>query len=140
MLFYDLEPEVPGGLGDNTVVDVSVHPPIVSSLHIVFDGWLGDELLEVFPAFIVSATLSDQILQQKFVGFDVRDCLIEKSEQFIEFNPDVLIPDFKWLVVNGRSGDDFCLSTENKLRVSERVLTLLKSQNLQYCDIVEVKP
>ncbi|HLP50450.1 MAG TPA: hypothetical protein VK154_06165 [Chitinophagales bacterium] len=139
MLFYDLEPEVPGGLGDNTLINVSVHPPIVSFLHIVFDGWQGDELLEIFPAFLMSATLCDEILQQKFVGYEIKDCLVEKSEQFMEFYPDVLIPNFKWLVVIGRNGDDFCLSYENKLRISERVLTLLRRHHLKHCDIIEVK-
>lgn len=41
--FFALEPEVAGGLGPNTVMDRSVHPPRVSHLHYVFDGWMGDD-------------------------------------------------------------------------------------------------
>ena len=51
---YTLEPEVPGGWGTGIEVDNSCHPPIVKRLHIEFDGWCGDELLECYPCFIVS--------------------------------------------------------------------------------------
>jgi hypothetical protein len=33
MKYFYIQPEVAGGLGKNTVMDRSVHPPIVSRLH-----------------------------------------------------------------------------------------------------------
>ena len=33
MAFYSLEPEVAGELAEGTVMDTSVHPPIVTSVH-----------------------------------------------------------------------------------------------------------
>ena len=41
MNFYYLEPEVSGGIGDSTILDTSVHPPIVSALEYEFEDWLG---------------------------------------------------------------------------------------------------
>ena len=61
MQYVYIEPEVAGGLGDHTVMDRSVHPPIVSKLHYQMEGWLGDALLESFPVFIV--------ISASFMGF-----------------------------------------------------------------------
>ena len=36
MKYFYIQPEVAGGLGKNTVMDRSVHPPIVSRLHYEF--------------------------------------------------------------------------------------------------------
>jgi hypothetical protein len=41
-----------------------VHPPIVSRLHLVFDTWEGDDLVERFPTFLVtepSPPVSDEL-------------------------------------------------------------------------------
>lgn len=38
MTYYYLEPEVAEGIGHNSVLDVSVHPLVVSKLHYYFDG------------------------------------------------------------------------------------------------------
>jgi hypothetical protein len=63
--FYILEPEVPGGVGPNTRMDTGVHPPRVSHLHYVFEGWLGDELVESFPCWMVTESLAARIADAK---------------------------------------------------------------------------
>ena len=40
MKYYVLEPEVAGGLGENSIVDHSVVPFQVTRLHYEFEGWL----------------------------------------------------------------------------------------------------
>lgn len=40
MKYCVIEPEVAGGLGENTVIDQSVHPPKIARLHYNFEGWL----------------------------------------------------------------------------------------------------
>jgi len=50
--YYTLSPEVAGGIGRNTVMMRTQHPPIVSHLHYELDGWLGDDLLEALPGFV----------------------------------------------------------------------------------------
>ena len=42
---YLIEPEVPGSLGENTLANFDLHPPIIEKLHFQFDGWLSDDLL-----------------------------------------------------------------------------------------------
>ena len=39
--FYQLEPEVAGGWGEDTVADTTMQPPRVLQLDYCFDGWLG---------------------------------------------------------------------------------------------------
>ena len=56
-MFHTLEPEVAGGFGEQTILDNSTHPPDVKWLHYVLDGWLGDDILESFPCYIVTERL-----------------------------------------------------------------------------------
>jgi hypothetical protein len=45
---------VAGGYGEDAILDTSVCPERVERLHYEFDGWLGDDLLESFPVFIIT--------------------------------------------------------------------------------------
>jgi hypothetical protein len=46
MEYYYVKPFVAGEFGKNTVLDNSVHPPIVHKLHYEIDVWIGDRLDE----------------------------------------------------------------------------------------------
>lgn len=67
MKYYMIEPEVAGEIGENTIYDNydeiinQKKKPIISHLHYIFDGWLGDELLEVTPCFLISERLKKEI-------------------------------------------------------------------------------
>ena len=60
MEYYLIEPEVAGGIGEHSVIDRSSGKMVVRKLHYEFDGWLGDELLESTPCFIVSERLDSR--------------------------------------------------------------------------------
>ncbi|MDQ0418968.1 hypothetical protein J2Z48_003192 [Croceifilum oryzae] len=65
MKLYCLEPEVAGGIGENTVFSMETFPngqQKVSHLHYEFVGWLGDALLETCLCFIVTASLASLIV------------------------------------------------------------------------------
>jgi hypothetical protein len=80
--YFLIEAEVAGGFGPNTVLDRSVHPPIVNRLHYQFDGWLGDVLLESFPSFIVSGDARNKLLESDVTGARFDEVEISTSEQF----------------------------------------------------------
>src|SRR5437870_3724604 len=61
MAFYYVEPEVAGRLGPNSVLDTTVHPPVVSRLEYEFSDWLGDGIVETFPCYIVTEDLAGKI-------------------------------------------------------------------------------
>lgn len=136
--YYFLEPEVAGGIGENTKGNWGMHPPIITHLHYQFDGWLGDELLTSFPCFIVTNNLLKIIEKNKCSGvvFDVVE--ISTSEEFEDFHQDLKLPEFKRLIPIGTAGvDDFGIADDYRLVVSEKALNLIKpfcSNNLDIYD------
>lgn len=139
MKYFSLSPEVAGGLGANTVMDRNVHPPIVTKLHYQFDGWLGDDLLESFPVYIATEHLAEQLRTLRPTGVRFAPVEVSTSEQFRDLYPDLKLPPFVWLKIDGKAGmDDFGISGNHELIVSERVMLLLRSFNIAHCDITEV--
>ena len=137
-MYYYIEPEVSGGLGNNTVADTSVHPPVVSKLHYQFDGWLGDDLLESFPCYIISEKLKTEIDSEKLSGYQVDQIEISKSDQFEELYPGIELPRFYWLKVTGKAGEnDFGIAEDHRLVVSEKALTVLKKGKIDQADLEE---
>ena len=137
--YYKLEPEVPGGLGDNTVADASVHPPKVTTLHLEMFGWLGDDLLETFPCFVVTKRLGDALRRSQLSGYTLAPLHVTRSEEFDELYPDQTLPEFLWLQPNGRVGeDDICTLPDATLLASEAALNFFRSHNLENCVIAQV--
>jgi len=138
-MHFSLEPEVAGGFGENTIIDHTTHPPDVKRLHYELDGWLGDDLLESFPCYIVTDRIKIAIDDVAETGFDFDDVEITTSEQFHELYSDREIPTFWWLKVSGEAGvDDFGISADNCLVVSERVLSAVRENGiLLNCEITD---
>jgi hypothetical protein len=138
-MYYKLEPEVAGHLGDDTVMDSSVHPPIVDTLHYEFDGWLGDELLTAFPCFVVTKHMQQLIEGVQASGCRFGPVKISRSELFEELHPERQLPKFTWLIVTGTAKkDDFGTTpTGGGLIVSERALMAMKRGTLDDCRISE---
>jgi len=132
MAFYYVEPEVAGGLGKHTVLDSSVHPPIVSELNYRIVNWLGDALLESFPALIITRPAADALQAMDASGISLRDVEITVSDSFRETYPERTLPEFVWLIVSGLAGkDDFGIADDSRLVVSQRVLNRLKAFGLE---------
>jgi len=126
MQFFELQPEVAGGIGSRTQLDRSCHPPLVSHLHCRFDGWLGEELIEEFPVFLATARVAETFTRQNLTGFAVGNVEVEQSQLFHDVHPHTWLPPFVGPKVTGRPGvDDFGLSARYRLVVSERALSLM---------------
>ncbi|WP_287335807.1 hypothetical protein [Mesorhizobium sp.] len=67
--YFYIKPHVAGGLGENTVLDTSVHPPIVSKLHYQIEGWFDSALVTTFPCLLVTEKAKRALLE---IGFRVR--------------------------------------------------------------------
>jgi len=136
MNFYKLSPEVAGGLGKNTVFDRSQIPPRIKWLHYVIEGWLGDELLESYPCFLISESLAEKLLLLGATGFDLHEAEVTTSEQFKMFHPEAIIPKFLWLDVFGKPRSEDCGVDERAvLYISERVLACLRKGRINNCII-----
>ena len=134
-MFHILEPEVAGGWGQGTEADTTVHPPVVRRLVYQFDGWLGDDLLETFPCFVVTDRLAQAIRASDLTGCELGPVEVVKSELFEELHPGREIPNFHRLYAVGDAGeDDFCVDNQ-RLRVSDAALALLGRFNIEHCDV-----
>lgn len=133
-MYTILEPEVAGGFGDATVLDSSTHPPTIHTLEYCFDGWLGDDLLESFPVFIVTQQLQQAIATAQLTGYAFDDVIVTTSDTFDELYPGRELPPFAWLKVHGQAGrDDFGLAADQRLVVSEQAYAVLRQFQLDNC-------
>ncbi|OYD07432.1 hypothetical protein [Paludifilum halophilum] len=157
MKLFQLEPEVAGGWGENTIIaNLDEYRqkgarPNVTNLHYEFDGWLGDELLESTPCFIVTTDLERAIKDQNLSGVTFTKVEISTTPEFDELYPDRTLPEFKRLIPLGEvqisddgrvtdwSRQDFCLSQKDYLVVTERAFQLLKQYQLDQCDITSLR-
>jgi hypothetical protein len=90
----------------------------VNRLHYKFDGWLGDHLLESTPCFIASKKLAEKIGLEGLSGVELDEVEITKSEEFLELHPTRELPEFVWLKVKGKAGqDDFGIASDLRLVV-----------------------
>ena len=135
MAFTVLEPEVAGGLGPKTVLDPSVHPPLIKRLHYEFEGWLGDDLVESFPCFVVSERLARELQQSSLAGFVLDDVKVTTSPEFDELHPELRLPKFRWLRITGIAGrDDFGLGKDHRLVASEAAMGVLSRFKIEHAD------
>ena len=134
--FSFVEPEVAGGWGPNTVADRSTTPVTVEHLHYEFDGWLGDVLLESTPCFIVTDAGVAAITKEGLVGAEFENVEISVSDTFRELRGDVALPSFRRLVPFGTPGiDDFGLSPDLRLVLSDKAIGLLRNLGLNYAEL-----
>jgi len=131
-----LSPEVAGELGENTIIDTSTHPPIISHFHHRFEGWLGDDLLEVFPCFLVTAALSKAFTEAGLEGFSLDEMEVSVSPEFQDMYPERILPEFRWLKITGKDRDaDFCLTPDYRLEVSGQAMKVLRRFNIAHAEI-----
>lgn len=137
MKYYRIEPEVAGGWGKNTVIDrIPGKGTFVHKLHYVFDGWLGDELLESSACYIVTEKLAHEIERMRLTGAQFEEVEISTSgeyDDFQELHPEQKLPKFLWLKPTGKIGqDDFVLGPDSRLIVSGQALELLKKIGISH--------
>ena len=132
--YYVIEPEVAGGWGKNTIFTRTPGTPTtVHKLHFEFAGWLGDELLESTPCYIVTERLANEIQREALTGARFDDVEVTTSDQFRELSPKQLLPNFRWLKIEGKPAhDDFGITSDLRLVVSEGALQLLKRVGISH--------
>lgn len=134
--YFYIEPEVAGGLGKATQLDASVHPPVVTKLHYEFSGWLGDEVLESFPCFIVSYSVRDILTRIGATGIEFDGVKVTTSREFRDIYPNLNLPQFVWLKVTGTAGrDDFGIASDLRLVVSERIVGSLPLSTIAHAEV-----
>ncbi|TPM38121.1 hypothetical protein [Mesorhizobium sp. B2-3-4] len=133
MQYFYIEPDVAGGLGPHTILDSSVHPPMVRKLHYVVEGWTVEVLVTTFPCYLVTDKAQRALQEMSFSGASFADVEVTTSEEFHEDLPNQKLPPLVWLKVYGRAGhDDFGIAANHLLVISNRVLDLLESLGIPF--------
>lgn len=136
MQYFYIWPNVAGGLGEHTVLDPSVHPPIVTKLHYEVEGWFGDVIVTTFPCFLVTEETQRALQKMGFSGATFAAAEVTISEDCQEDQPGLQLPPFVWLKVHGKVGhDDFGIAADYRLVISKRVLDLLESLGIPFAVI-----
>jgi hypothetical protein len=108
----------------------------VSRLHHRFEGWLGDDLLETFPCFLVSSALGAALEEARLVGFSLDAVEVSVSPEFLELSSGHPLPEFRWLKIAGEDRNaDFRLTSDFRLEISNRALEILKKFKLAHAVI-----
>lgn len=148
--FYILDPETAG----NTDFPATVQevPPSRRKVTVVFDVWLGDDIMEAYPCYLVTKRLWDMLATGGFTGASSGAIKSVKGDMWRQMCPRQSTPDVVWLKVTGKAGqDDFgvapvpddLLGTPvviRKLVASQRVLALLKQFSIEHCKIGKYFP
>lgn len=154
MKLFTIEPEVAGEIGENTVYGNYIRGkehPVISHLHFVFDGWLGDDILETTPCFLVSERLKITIENSGLTGYEFQDVGISTSDEWDEMYPDREVPHFCRLIPLGTvnvegekysdwNNMDFCLTPKSYLVISENAKKLLEEFQTENADFTELSP
>lgn len=131
MTFHILDPEVAGELGPQTVLDSTVHPPRVTRLHYIIDAWMGDDLVQSFPCYLITEDLRERLESLQVSGVRFATATVSISDEYHELKPDVKVPEFFWLQIHGTPGkDDLGLTADARLVVSQRVRSTMR---LSHC-------
>jgi len=137
--YYFVEPEVPGGWGDNTIVlDHTVHPPIITKLEFEFDSLPEDVLMTSFPVYLLKRDAKPDLAAIRPTGVNFDKVRVTKSEEFRYFFPRHKLPEVVWLKIIGKAGhDDFGIAPAPDLRlvVSGRVMSLLMRFGISHATI-----
>jgi len=132
MQFYQVEPDVAGGLGEHTVLDPGTHPPRIDRLHYEFEDWSGDALVTSFPCFLVTRQGKEKLEFLGATGVVFDDVEVSTSDIFKELKPGFELPEFLWMKIVGEAGrDDFGIGPDFYLIVSERALNALREIGLR---------
>lgn len=138
---FVLSPEVPGEMGPESVLDSSVHPPVVHHLSLVLmPGASGDDLAETWPCYVVTDRLATAIDGSGLSGGRWEDVEVHLDEQFVALMPDdaaALPTAWRRLVAEADPSADFHITASGDLVVSEAALALLRQYKLDGCDVRE---
>ena len=139
MSWYKIKPEVPASIGPNSILERTSGAPLkVIKLHLIFEGWLGGDLMETSPVFYVTESLKNGLQSSSLSGIDAFEKIeITRSSNFLELYPDKELPDFFLLRINGIPyTDDFGLD-KGYLVLSSKAKDFLMKYNLSDAELID---
>lgn len=125
-----VSPEVTGRPTPDAM-DRSVWPPEFSNLTFRFEGWLGDDLVEGFPVFLVTDNLKQHLDSAQIPRLWCEPVKIVVSEDYSDREPGVELPTWHWLRSNGRPWvDPVWMDIDCRLVVRDDALEVFRSARI----------
>ncbi len=136
-MFYNIKPECPAQMGSKTIFDKSVTPWKITQLHLVFDVWLGGDLLKESPCFFVTERFLEKIKIDEISGLkSISPIRVSSSETFKNLYPNRIPPNCFLLQINGKPGvDDIGIHPSSQLIISQKFLDRLRKVDLSNAKI-----
>ena len=101
-------------------------------LYYEFMGWLGDDLLETTPCFIVTLALKESLVRLNGTGYSFDEVTVLKSNSSREKQSKVGSSRICLAKITGEAGrDDAGLDTKRRLVVSDEFLNVLRKPRSQ---------
>jgi hypothetical protein len=138
-MYKVVQPEVIVGIGNDTEFAETVAPfKTVNGLHIDLEDWLGDDLMECHPCYIITEDLKNGLKKTAFSGYTISELKLTKSEYFADnYSVKKKLPVFYWFKINGKVNiDDVYLGDGRSLFLSEKFIKYLKENfTVKYLEI-----
>jgi len=132
---YILEPEVPGGIDEGTVVDRSTWPPKYKALRYELDTWQGDPLVAGFVCLLATVDLEAKFSEAGITGYVSRPVEVTLSLNYLALDRRP-VPPFVWLDISGDLGvHDIAWTDESEVAVSARFVDVLRRAGAKHFTI-----
>jgi hypothetical protein len=133
---YTIEAEVPGHLGDKAIYTSDSNGWNISKMHVVFDGWMGDDVVQILNCFLLTDRAKRVLEGSQLKGMHFELPIISKSEEFIERQPSTALPKFWWLKSLGAASEsDVFVTKSGYLEASERAMIEFRKLTLAHASI-----
>ncbi|HZX06439.1 hypothetical protein [Kribbella sp.] len=130
-MYHYVDAEVPGGLAPECSYDKNQRVADSGLLHLVFDGWMGADLVTTVAFWFVTERLAAALRASDLTGYELEPARASQGEQYALVSDREVPPDWFRLIPGGRAGqDDFALDDGTELVVSDAALRLLQSFDL----------
>ncbi len=138
--YNKLQPEVIVGIGQNTEFEENKPPyKTVIKLQITLEDWLGDDLMECYPCYIVTQRLKDKLeINNKLTGFKFSDMEVIKDEYFDDnYQLSRPIEKFYWMKIVGKKNiNDVFIGDSYSLYASKEFINFLRANaTINYLEI-----
>jgi uncharacterized FAD-dependent dehydrogenase len=133
LMFYKVNPQYCGEYGRKTLYsgELTDVPAKIFRMHAEFNIYPDDELIEISRQYLGTDALAEVIkaIQPRATGLSVDDVITTTTFDFRRNYPGKELPMMKWFKITGKAGvDDFGLSKDYQLVVSDRVINKIKNK------------
>jgi len=102
---------------------------------------MGDDIVESFPTFVVTAALAEAIVSSGLSGVELDDVIVTMDPQFVELFPDAAssLPAWRWLRLDGQPHkSDFWQDESAHLMLSADALDVLRRFRIGNAELSEL--